>query len=737
MSTQAPLTVVEDLKLCRADKYEDKYSTFIRDLGKLKYLHNLQVLTNEKYRGIFVFAVIDVNLPSYGPKDKLDIRKQEEILLYLHPLYPRKAPATMINRPDFPHKNLPHLNLYVFDEFIPKPHLCLHHGNIDEWFLGASVEQYIVRVKKWLEDAAIGELMKDEGFEPMRRLSMFSYLRYDQDAALELVNSSAKAQVIKFFGLNITKVDEPLKDSISGAVDFHKPFTEPSIPCLLIFDKTKAATDLYIGKHINYLGDLSDLIDLRLLQRATSRFLNTLYGNRVRISCFSFIYGIKRPQKVTNTSSDIELLNGMFFVNKCDGAITITGSEPCQMLTHNNVFTPQMASVLSGVNQIYNKSVVVIGCGALGSKISLSLARMGLNKQTIIDSDLLMPHNLARHALYEDYSKDYIFKATAQQKVINQIFDTPGAKSIAKDLQEIDIGTLSQDDYIIDCSASGIVLDYLSSYKLEISRVIRCELALNGQLGFVFICNKEQNPSLSDMRLQLIYTAVSHKKISQWLRESAQNKSDFAHQEFSIGFGCSSDTMILDDATINVHAGISAAIIKNLSETDEAKIIISIFNCENFSENATHEIPCEKLETHTVGDWVVKITDKKEAELKNMAKARAETGGILIGNIDKRKKVIIIMDYFIPEDNQESVGGLVRGSKGIKEYVDNLVKNTAGVISYVGEWHTHPRNSTGRSTTDTQTFTYLVSELGKIELPALMGIFNESSVSYFVQEHLP
>jgi integrative and conjugative element protein (TIGR02256 family) len=436
---------------------------------------------------------------------------------------------------------------------------------------------------------------------------------------------------------------------------------------------------------------------------------------------------------VTNTSSDIEFLNGMFLVNKYDCAITITGSEPCQMLTHNNIFTPQMASVLSGVNQIHNKSVVVIGCGALGSKISLSLARMGLNKQTIIDSDLLMPHNLARHALYEDCSKDYVFKATAQQKVINQIFNAPGAKSIPKDLQEIDLSTLSQNNYIIDCSASGIVLDYLSSYKFEITRVIRCELALNGQLGFVFICNKEQNPSLSDMRLQLIYAAVTNSKISQWLRESAQNKSDFAHQEFSIGFGCSSDTMILDDATINVHAGTSAAIIKNLSETDEAKIIVNIFNCENFSENATFEIPCEKFEIHTVGDWIVKITDKKEAELKSMAKARAETGGILIGNIDKRKKVIIITDYYIPEDNQESVGGLVRGSKGIKEHIDNLVKNTAGVISYVGEWHTHPRNSTDRSLTDIHTFTYLVSVLGKIELPALMGIFNESSASFFVE----
>lgn len=301
MSTQAPLTVVEDLKLCRAEKYEDKYSTFISDLGKLKYLHNVKVLSSEKYKGIFVFAAIDINLPSYGTKNSLDIRKQEEILIYLHPLYPRKAPATMINRADFPFNVLPHVNPYIYEEFIPKPNLCLHNGDIDEWFLGASTEQYIVRIKKWLEDAAIGELMKTEGFEPMMRLSSFSYIQYDHATAIKLINASGKDQVIEFFGLNITKVDEPLKDFISAAVDFHKAFAQPSIPCLLIFDKTKAETDLYIGKRIDYLGDLSDFIDLGLLQRAARRFLNTLCGNRVGFSYFSFIYGIKRPKKVTNT----------------------------------------------------------------------------------------------------------------------------------------------------------------------------------------------------------------------------------------------------------------------------------------------------------------------------------------------------------------------------------------------------------------------------------------------------
>ena len=40
--------------------------------------------------------------------------------------------------------------------------------------------------------------------------------------------------------------------------------------------------------------------------------------------------------------------------------------------------------------------------GALGSQIAINLAREGAFSWTVVDSDYLLPHNLARHALLTD-----------------------------------------------------------------------------------------------------------------------------------------------------------------------------------------------------------------------------------------------------------------------------------------------------------------------------------------------
>jgi len=45
------------------------------------------------------------------------------------------------------------------------------------------------------------------------------------------------------------------------------------------------------------------------------------------------------------------------------------------------------------------KRVAIVGCGSLGSKVALSLARSGVTRFTLVDDDVLMPDNLVRHQL--------------------------------------------------------------------------------------------------------------------------------------------------------------------------------------------------------------------------------------------------------------------------------------------------------------------------------------------------
>ncbi|GAG05483.1 unnamed protein product, partial [marine sediment metagenome] len=63
-------------------------------------------------------------------------------------------------------------------------------------------------------------------------------------------------------------------------------------------------------------------------------------------------------------------------------------------------FSRNLANKLSGITEKTNKTkIAIIGLGALGSHLFLNLSRSGLGEWVLIDDDVLLPHNLARHAL--------------------------------------------------------------------------------------------------------------------------------------------------------------------------------------------------------------------------------------------------------------------------------------------------------------------------------------------------
>lgn len=51
------------------------------------------------------------------------------------------------------------------------------------------------------------------------------------------------------------------------------------------------------------------------------------------------------------------------------------------------------------VNTLKNKTAVLVGCGSVGGTAACYLARGGVGKLVLVDSDVLKPHNLSRHEL--------------------------------------------------------------------------------------------------------------------------------------------------------------------------------------------------------------------------------------------------------------------------------------------------------------------------------------------------
>src|SRR5438128_1245775 len=96
---------------------------------------------NDHYVGIAVD--VEVDLPTRGPIDDVDIQAVEPVLLLLHRRrYPRKAPFVYSDRTDFPSERLAHLNPTSTADLAS---LCLHRGSLDDWFAEHTLTDLIGR----------------------------------------------------------------------------------------------------------------------------------------------------------------------------------------------------------------------------------------------------------------------------------------------------------------------------------------------------------------------------------------------------------------------------------------------------------------------------------------------------------------------------------------------------------------------------------------------------------------
>lgn len=98
--------------------------------------------------------------------------------------------------------------------------------------------------------------------------------------------------------------------------------------------------------------------------------------------------------------SDEELI----FVVECAGTITLmtvlSGSGKRTVVTYRTLDLPADGVRLPGEYvRLAEASVAVVGCGSLGSKVAASLARAGVGRFILIDSDILLPGNLVRNDL--------------------------------------------------------------------------------------------------------------------------------------------------------------------------------------------------------------------------------------------------------------------------------------------------------------------------------------------------
>ena len=428
------------------------------------------------------------------------------------------------------------------------------------------------------------------------------------------------------------------------------------------------------------------------------------------------IIAVRRPKKLLGYSKNIEFFHFTILASEENLKDNVINREAnVKNLSHREELTIEKAQKISG-SELQLSKIVLLGCGALGSIIATMIIRNGFNKFVFVDNEKVEPHNLVRHALFADsIGKN---KAEALKDVVNRLYKTSIEEpeiiesNILTHKTYLEIEKKFQDKSIIlDTSASNSILFYLTTRVIpENINLLRCELSYKGNLGILYQEGFIRNPRIDDLiaTCYSLYLEISF--ISDWLKFEKNFASD-NKDEFIVGIGCNSETMILANEIINLHASVFTNYIKNIdvNKSNEGKILLSYIPSTNPIQHDIKYITVKKFEILKCANnsgWEIRLKDGISTKLLERLKKYypKETGGVVIGLINYKTKVIHVTEIIdATKDSKFFRSRFVRGVKNLNKQIEGIKYNTGQILGYVGEWHTHPMDFKMYSGTDLTT----------------------------------
>ncbi len=396
--------------------------------------------------------------------------------------------------------------------------------------------------------------------------------------------------------------------------------------------------------------------------------------------------------------------------------------EPAQV---HLAFDRELAAAVTGHSALDRRRAVLVGAGALGSQIAMNMAREGIFSWTVVDNDYLLPHNLARHALLADELGAPKALALARQMgwLLNESFT-----AVAGDVTRPDadlVRELAEAEVIIDASASVAVSRYLADLENTNARRVCVFFNPAGTAVVLLAENADRSITLRDLEAQYHRLVQSDPALASHLRTGP-------------GLRYSGSCRALTNRIPATSAALLSALgtrgLVDALKRDDASVRVWNVTAEGGVEvigrrgTAAHRL--------TLGGWTIAYDDDLLADLAKLRDGRLphETGGVLLGIADmSRKSVYVAYALPEPEDSRGSPEGFERGVVGLKAAVGRVVEASLHQLSYVGEWHSHPRKSSPLpSAIDLAQIVWLGSELEHEGLPGLMAIAADHGSFAFV-----
>lgn len=382
-------------------------------------------------------------------------------------------------------------------------------------------------------------------------------------------------------------------------------------------------------------------------------------------------------------------------------------------------FFLDVARLLSGVEAKATTGAVLVGAGAIGSHVALTLTREGRHSWVIVDPDWLRPHNLARHVLGQEHVGD--LKAPRLADILSMLGNVR-AHFIACDVHhpgehgEALQAAAKEAEVIIDASASVAAARRISDWTFSDARRVSVFFNPSGTDVVLLAEDAARGARLDQLEAVYYRTLLRNETVARHLAPPPQG--------FRYAGSCRAVSARIPESRVAVLSGLAAGGISAALDGEHADV--RVWSMQGDGSVSVARTPATPGRRMRCGDWTVLLDDGLAAEVSAQRQAAlpAETGGSLVGVVDHRRRVIAVVDALPPPpDSHGDPGGFERGTEDLVEVLHRISARTAGMVRYIGEWHTHPRGHASKpSVVDLEQLLILRHELRREGLPATMLI---------------
>ncbi len=376
---------------------------------------------------------------------------------------------------------------------------------------------------------------------------------------------------------------------------------------------------------------------------------------------------------------------------------------------------------------------IIAGVGALGGLLAEIWKRECWGEWFYVDDDIVQAHNLVRHisshhcvghpkSMIVDSIVNNIYLRNkdkiSRHYVKNIVSDEPMLKS-----------TIDKANIIIDATTT-LHVPRIISQKDNFPRTASVFITPSGMASVMLLEDEDRIVRCNSLEAQYYRSILN----SDW---GAEHLAGHVGRQW-VGGGCREMTLTMSDELVHLHAATLSRQIRKSTYQPKARICIWDYQ-DNTGGIVPHEISVFKSQSVHIKDWEIIWDDGFIEDVKNYRSEALpnETGGLLFGIFDQKDATItLVKACSAPENSESTPSSFGRGAYDSTDVLDGCHERTAGIVTYVGEWHSHPSGrSVLPSQDDISQLNFLSCSLQIEGMPALMMIVSDSSVGFYLEDN--